>query len=414
MRKLTVKNFSVIKDAELEFGKITVLIGPQASGKSLLCKLAFFFAQRIPEIDYSALTFHQSFDEFRKQLTREFVDSFPVAAWKEQVFEITYQSVQFDVVIDGAEKFPKIRFNQGFEDRYIHFNEPAPEGYGRMNAIDPRWIDERVEYGPLRLEESVYIPASRALFSSANEGFRSLFGTNPDWITKRFSTAMDFDYKALINSFMPGDSVLHAFGQESGRILRGRVVDPEGSPRFQQASNERILPFELLSSGTLELLPLLNPLAIKASKAKYPNIPTQPEPRFGMVYMEEPESGIFPNTQYLLVRLFAWLAKEPTLNLSLVITTHSPYLLSSFNNLIEAGQVVKDHPELHREVAKAVPERYWIKDGDLKAYSIQDGKLESIISDVGMIGANYLDQISEVIGSEFDDLLRLEYDNTKA
>ena len=27
VRKLTVKNFSVIKEAELEFGKITVLIG---------------------------------------------------------------------------------------------------------------------------------------------------------------------------------------------------------------------------------------------------------------------------------------------------------------------------------------------------------------------------------------------------
>ena len=34
MRKLTVKNFSVIKEAKLEFGKITVLIGPQSSGKS--------------------------------------------------------------------------------------------------------------------------------------------------------------------------------------------------------------------------------------------------------------------------------------------------------------------------------------------------------------------------------------------
>ena len=44
MRKLTVKNFSVIKDAELEFGKITVLIGPQSSGKSLLCKLAYLFS----------------------------------------------------------------------------------------------------------------------------------------------------------------------------------------------------------------------------------------------------------------------------------------------------------------------------------------------------------------------------------
>ena len=42
MRKLTVKNFSVIKEAELEFGKITVLIGPQSSGKSLLVQTGVF------------------------------------------------------------------------------------------------------------------------------------------------------------------------------------------------------------------------------------------------------------------------------------------------------------------------------------------------------------------------------------
>jgi predicted ATP-dependent endonuclease of OLD family len=48
MRKLTVKNFSVIKDAELEFRRITVLIGPQAEGKSLLCKLALITTLALP------------------------------------------------------------------------------------------------------------------------------------------------------------------------------------------------------------------------------------------------------------------------------------------------------------------------------------------------------------------------------
>ena len=37
VRTLEVENFSVIKRARLEFGRITILIGPQASGKSLLC-----------------------------------------------------------------------------------------------------------------------------------------------------------------------------------------------------------------------------------------------------------------------------------------------------------------------------------------------------------------------------------------
>jgi predicted ATPase len=61
VRKLTVNNFSVIKHAELEFGKITVLIGPQASGKSLLCKLAYFsWAARRSELQsiWSLTGFH--------------------------------------------------------------------------------------------------------------------------------------------------------------------------------------------------------------------------------------------------------------------------------------------------------------------------------------------------------------------
>jgi predicted ATPase len=46
VRTLEVENFSVIKKARLEFGRITVIIGPQASGKSLLCKLAYVFRWR--------------------------------------------------------------------------------------------------------------------------------------------------------------------------------------------------------------------------------------------------------------------------------------------------------------------------------------------------------------------------------
>jgi len=37
--KLIVKNFGPIKEAELELGKVTVFIGEQASGKSVLAKL---------------------------------------------------------------------------------------------------------------------------------------------------------------------------------------------------------------------------------------------------------------------------------------------------------------------------------------------------------------------------------------
>jgi dephospho-CoA kinase len=43
MQKIIINNFGAIKDAEIEVKKILVLIGEQASGKSTIAKLIYFF-----------------------------------------------------------------------------------------------------------------------------------------------------------------------------------------------------------------------------------------------------------------------------------------------------------------------------------------------------------------------------------
>lgn len=77
MRKLTVKNFSVIKEAELEFGKITVLIGPQSSGKSLLCKLVYFFEQHVSELFFDGGRNQASLYQTEEQIIQSFLSYFP-------------------------------------------------------------------------------------------------------------------------------------------------------------------------------------------------------------------------------------------------------------------------------------------------------------------------------------------------
>ena len=416
MRKLTVKNFSVIKEAELEFGKLTVLIGPQSSGKSLLCKLAFYFSQVVPEIDYAMLPFGKSFDDFQIALLHEFNERFPRDTWIGQAFRIAYTSTQFDVTVEsvGTNVHPRFEFNVEFSKRYGKPIQISSAPAGTMNAMAPRWIDERIVNGPLRQERSVYIPTGRAFFSTPNRGFASFSGKNLDWITQRFSTEIDFSYRNLIESSDTDNHLLIDFWKQAGKILGGTVVEMGGLPYFRHFESKRELPFELQSSGTLELLPLLNPLGNRVAHAKYPKGPTVPMLQFGTVFVEEPESSVFPNTQYELARLFTWLTNQPMLNNSLAITTHSPYILTSFNNLIEAGQVAKNKPELSEQVAKIIPERYWIKEGEFKAYAIEDGKLESILNESGFVEGNYLDQVSETISDEFDRLIKLEYDHAKA
>jgi hypothetical protein len=111
------------------------------------------------------------------------------------------------------------------------------------------------------------------------------------------------------------------------------------------------------------------------------------------------------------VKLFSQLANDPILSFDWVIDTHSPYILSSFNNLIYAGQLGQD--ERFKKKIK-IDERFWVEPGTFKAYSIHDGKLEPILSDSGLINGEYLDSVSETISNEFDEMLRLDYGKKKA
>jgi predicted ATPase len=43
MQKIIIKNFAAIEYAEIEIKKVLVLIGEQASGKSTIAKLIYFF-----------------------------------------------------------------------------------------------------------------------------------------------------------------------------------------------------------------------------------------------------------------------------------------------------------------------------------------------------------------------------------
>lgn len=419
MRKLTVKNFSVIKDAELEFGKITVLIGPQSSGKSLLCKLAYFFEQRVSELVFDGARNQASLYQTEEQIIQSFLSYFPEDDIEQKRFHVQYQiGPSFSVSIGMSDKLPSPYLewkDRNFISLFKGWQSNDPKRLPSHNSDKRREFMSGADIGPLPIEsDSVYIPTGRAFFSTPNRGFAALSTKNLDWITNRFATDFDADYRDLRESYQTNRVHLRDVGSSSVEILKGRVVKEDSRLLFESTHDGKKRPFEILSSGTLELLPILNILAQIAKKTGDPIHPNMPSPPVGMVFVEEPELSVFPETQYQIVKLIASLAKSELLWKCYAITTHSPYILSAFNNLIEAGQVLRDHPKLRHEVAKILPEQYWIKDGDFKAYSIHDGKLESVLNESGFVEGNYLDQVSDVIEKEFDQLLRLEYDHTEA
>jgi ABC-type branched-subunit amino acid transport system ATPase component len=86
MRRLTVKYFSVISQSELELEKVTGLIGPQSSGKSLLCNLAHFRTKQKIEVALATILSaklhdRDKFDDHKATMTRDFLVGSPFLTW---------------------------------------------------------------------------------------------------------------------------------------------------------------------------------------------------------------------------------------------------------------------------------------------------------------------------------------------
>jgi hypothetical protein len=424
-----VKNFSVIKEAEFEFGKITVLIGPQSSGKSLLCKLAYFLGKEVLEEAVKSLISEISLEEFKKALAEQFVRRFTANGWVNTDSYIEFSADRYKVRVFGmnppAGPIVSFYFSSEFESEYDGLRSSMPDrewapGKSRQDQEAEVWTSLNLLLSAPFVHESIYIPSGRVFFTSSWRGFSAVQNPDIDPLVSRFGPELSWGRSMRrIGQLSAGDGVLDSIKQTMDQIAGGEIYLANNVPTFKTLDG-RHLPLGLLSSGTQELLPLFNilgrlasnqegremsALAIYDPPREYAPIRTKQ-----LVYVEEPEANVFPSTQYDLVRLFSRLSYESNLDFSWVITTHSPYILSSFNNLIEAGQVAAAKPELKEKLSELIPEHFWVKPGDFKAYAIEGGFLNPIVAeDTGLVSSNYLDQVSETIGAEFDELLRLGY-----
>lgn len=399
VRTLTVKNFSVIKEATLEFGKITVLIGPQASGKSLLCQLAYFLGREVIGIAITCIQNKLSYSEFEEQIKRHFEKWFPSTGWGQNGWSVTFVSDRYSARLSASDSGSALALTLAPELRKsyeVDLGSPDEVGIDIRSTVRSTLLRGLSGKGPW--DAFTYIPAERTYFVDTNKGYRSLV-SDPDPIVQAFAVFYEDSRVATVPK------------ARIRRHLKGEVRRGEDGWQFA-FDDGRVLPLSQLSSGAKELLPLLT--VLEAYEQLRPTFLSEAHSRFlrfDDFFIEEPESHIFPDMQRELVRYFTELTNADRLKPHFTITTHSPYILSAFNNLIFAGQLGQDKG-LKKKIK--IDERYWIEPGSFRAYSIHDGKLESILSDTGLINGEYLDGVSESIGNEFDELLRLEYGKKQA
>jgi hypothetical protein len=97
----------------------------------------------------------------------------------------------------------------------------------------------------------------------------------------------------------------------------------------------------------------------------------------------------------------------------LIITTHSPYVLSVINNLLFAKRVIEKNPEVNKNVNEIIPLEYHLNPVNFSAYSvgntlIGESYCENIFnSKTGLIKQSYLDTVSDMLSGDFNQLYEI-------
>ena len=419
MIKLTVSNFSCIETADFEIGGVTLLIGPQASGKSVLCKLVYFCLNSFFVEPWDA-TNRASYDAFTKTTRKRFYEWFPLSAWGQRQFSIELTIGTFRL------KIARTIYNNSPTDNIRITTSPAVRAYfSELERLaekiertskqsdelpfDQAWKFYTNARGTLRkhladdyVQSQLFIPAGRSFFTSVGKAFAAFEqGGLLDPLILRFgrSYAQLRDTSHMVWRSARRSEDIH---QALNQIFGGEIIEEDGR-ELVLTEDGRKIPFAALSSGQQELLPLVTVL---------PEMSEQTEERSLLVYIEEPEAHLFPKSQSRLIEVLAAITFRPKASIRMVLTTHSPYVPAKFNNLIKAGQLYKRYrkKEKKQKIRRIVPLDSQIPANSVHAYAIKDGQLVNIVDNDGLIDAEYLDDVSGDIAKEFSNLLSVEYE----
>ncbi|QTD39225.1 AAA family ATPase [Polaribacter batillariae] len=432
--KLTIKNFGPIRDAEIEVKDMMVFIGAQSSGKSTLAKLITIL---------NDFNFRQNFsnkleNELEKYNLKSFLKKNTLIEYKSLYFTYTYTNKnesKFDyneflkhfmskinpdkddlktikiilglmvsaIVFDGKSHILKRELQKddyfGFSDeldsifdlKNINNREKIIENLlkvynKKINLTELTELGSKVRsvFSFIRPLDSMYIPAERTIIPLIVNNIAGLINN-----------------KVLMPYY-----VLHAVQEfeKSLQIVDNFDLNIIGNLRFKRNGgksyiyhnrNQKVFLREA-SSGVQSILPILLLIESSNKTENYINL---------NYVVEEPELNLYPEAQYELIKHLVKNCLETDHKVqskNLIITTHSPYILASINNLLLSYKKGQTSSE---KINKIIDKESWINPFNFNAYEVKDGGVEKIFNYKSkLIEDTIIDEVSEIIMEDFKEI----------
>lgn len=437
MHNLIIHHLGPVEQCEFTCSPFMTFTGFQASGKSTIAKAIYYF--RTVKEDILELAKEQALDA-----------GYGVSGMEEE-FHIEYGAG----LREGLEKYLAEKFSRTFgslrtmwDDMYAGYyftktcfvkislkdsTKCTRSGHLRVTLSREliKFLDDKnnfFSFTPLGVPEHeliefkselykmfddpcsvVYIPAGRSMITLLSQQFSYIYATMGD-VQKRSLDSCTKDYLERILRLKPEFSegleglAVH-YKENNGltleivsqalalikKILRGTYRCSNGEEQII-LENGKYVKINYSSSGQQESVWILNLLFYYLLQQKQV-----------LFIIEEPESHLFPESQKYMTELIAMISNYKH---SVVLTTHSPYVLGTLNNLLYAGSI----PERYlRDAEKVIPEAFWVNSDRFDAWFVKGGKIENCMDwEIHMIQNERIDEISKVINYDFDKLLELQ------
>jgi len=425
--KIQVKNLGVLNEVEIDLKPMTIFVGPNNSGKTLLAYVILaIFGETGLDRYKSALDrgkiaqLYPPLDEAIQQLIDEGDAIIDLCTFADEYTEVYINAVAQDVKRWFAEFMQVEQFSFDNLEIKLGLEEEKEQILQRILSCE---IDEGIGFGQQRKDPLVG--------ATKRQGDRILSfhasgstGTLPEDASSQFMAKTVFEtihkgiysnthvFPATRASFLlniPGvNGPGMLFADLMSRSIFGNL--DQGIERYRDLA--QILQTEILR-GNLEVVPgekialsrklvfkpredvvlevnmfssMIKELAPLALYLKYSAQPGE------LLVMDEPEMNLHPEGQVQLTELLAMLVKA---GIPVLLTTHSPYVLDHLTNLMKASKH-EDKELIKEEFYLEEPDAFISKE-NVAFYLFEDGTAKNILREDGLIEWGIFGDVSDRI-----------------
>ena len=429
MEKIIIKNFGPIKSVELELKPFTTFIGPQASGKSTISKSIYFFKSlRNDLLKYFIETidkgnYDKPLGNVGKRIRAKFLNFFGPTAHTHNFFLHYEYGNNKSLSINLRGKYINPIFNPEFKREFNQIlsfiKKTLPKTFSRnpkfLSSSELLKIEQEKKSALNKLEELVntlfcddkdllFIPAGRSLLSTLSDQLQFLHPHKLDYLMQSFIDRINVT-KPLFNKsldeliedkkYLTSDTIQYGYVKAAKRviekILKAKYInDFDGEKLY--VSDNKYVKINFSSSGQQESIWILNLIFISLLNNN----------KLFIVF-EEPEAHLYPVAQKEIIDLVALLFNA--LKSQIILTTHSPYILSAINNLVYADTL----KEKNINVKEIINTKTIIDYKKLDAFFVENGNIQTIIDNEShLIQSETIDSVSEIINDTFNKLFDLD------